>query len=81
MKSIEILGNHSKSLGIIENYLGINENRWESLETAENCWDSLEIRTEPGKNRACQKLFRSKKVLSHNSAELLDPHNAIRVLV
>ena len=59
----------------------IDEDRWESLEIAENCWKSLKIRTELGKNRACQKLVRSKKVLSHHSAELLDPHNAIRVLV
>ena len=59
----------------------IDENRWKSLKIAENCWKSLTIRTELGKNGACQKLVRSKKVLPHHSAELLDPHNAIRVLV
>ena len=59
----------------------IDKNLWKSLEIAENCWKSLKIRTELGKNRACQKLVRSKKVLSHHSAELLDPNNAIRGLV
>ena len=52
----------------------IAENRWKLLEIAEN-------QNRTWKKQGMSKTGQVEKVLSHHSAELLDPHNAIRVLV